>query len=190
MGARLSLSATTRSLPDRSRTPAAFAFDPLDWSLPADAAPPRVDEGLQTTLAGVAARDDARPFNKERASLEELQSLQNTFLQARIVKATPSLFRKLPEALRRERVVAMAAVSADGFSLEYASQQLREDVVVVTVAVRQSGRALQFERDKLRNNIQIATRAAKNDGQALEFASEALRNDGGGASSIWRLLKP
>ena len=99
--------------------------------------------------------------------------------------------------LRSRRGVALAAVTSNGFSLGYASEELCADREVVLAAVTQDGKALQLASEELRADREVVMAAVKQDRWALRLAPEELRADPmllswaklSRAQSLWRQLR-
>ena len=73
----------------------------------------------------------------------------------------------------------LAALTEDGYALEFVSEDLKADKEVVLEAVREEGSAFQFALDDLRKDKEFVLEAVRQNGRALEFASEDLRVDKG-----------
>jgi hypothetical protein len=95
---------------------------------------------------------------------------------SRVVKYGLALYQ-VPEALRADKEVVLAAVTQEGFSLWYASQALRADKEVVLAAVAQNANALNHAAEALRADKEVVLAAVAQHGFALERAAEALRAD-------------
>ena len=72
---------------------------------------------------------------------------------------------------------AMAAVSNDGYALEYASEALKADREVVMAAIENIGYALQYASEELRSDSQFILAAVEKNGYALKYASDVLKAD-------------
>mmetsp|Transcript_100699 Transcript_100699/g.291029 ORF Transcript_100699/g.291029 Transcript_100699/m.291029 type:complete len:371 (+) Transcript_100699:118-1230(+) len=79
--------------------------------------------------------------------------------------------------LRNCREIAMAAVQERGVALEFASQELQADREVAMAAVRHDGMALRFSGPGQRADKEIVFAAVQGTGQAFQFADEALQGD-------------
>ena len=89
----------------------------------------------------------------------------------------PPLLRGLPEALRADREVVLAAVKKQGMALEYAAEPLRSDREVVLAAVKKTGGALRYACPELRDDREVVLAAVRQRGNALHWASARLRGD-------------
>lgn len=83
----------------------------------------------------------------------------------------------LPEDLRKDRDVALAAVKHAGYALIHFSEELRNDKEIALAAVKQDGYALGVVGEKLLGDRDVVLAAVKNAGYALAHASEDLRKD-------------
>jgi len=83
----------------------------------------------------------------------------------------------IPEALREDREVVLAAVKKNGRSLEYAEGGLRADREVVLAAVKQYGQALQFAEGGLEADREVVLAALQQNGLAICYAEGCLRAD-------------
>ena len=79
--------------------------------------------------------------------------------------------------LRHNREIVLAAVTQNGYSLQYASNELQNDREIVLAAVTQDGYALHYASNELRNNREVVLAAVAQNGYALHYASNELRND-------------
>jgi len=77
--------------------------------------------------------------------------------------------------LRKNYDIVLAAISNEGTALYYAAKHLRSNFQIVLAAVSRNGLALQFAVDFVRANFQIVLAAVSNDGLALEYADKALQ---------------
>lgn len=82
-----------------------------------------------------------------------------------------------PEALRADRVLAMAAVRRCGGALQFAAEELRDDRDVVLAAVLDKGMALEYASKELQADAEVVHTAVAQSGLALQFAAETLRAD-------------
>lgn len=80
-------------------------------------------------------------------------------------------------ALKKDREVALAAVSRSGENLAFASKALRNDREVILTAIRNDPFAFQFASETLRSNREIALEAVGRGGNNLAFVGNALGND-------------
>ncbi|CAK9011112.1 Calcium-dependent protein kinase 26 [Durusdinium trenchii] len=78
--------------------------------------------------------------------------------------------------LRGDRDVAMAAVQSDAAALEFVSESLKRDRGVVLAAAQRNGWALAFAPD-LQADKEIVLAAVASNPLSLQFASEELRSD-------------
>jgi len=85
-----------------------------------------------------------------------------------------SLIHTAPFWVRNDKEIMIAAVTQNGWALQYASIELRNDRDVVLVAVSQNGWALQYE---LRDNVKVVISAVTQNGCALYYASNQLCNN-------------
>eukprot|EP00434_Breviolum_minutum_P007549 symbB.v1.2.006664.t2/scaffold372.1/size218212/16 len=83
----------------------------------------------------------------------------------------------LGEELRSDKELVLAAVSANGWCLEFASPLLRADKDVAMVAVQSDAAALEFVSEALRKDPGVVLAAAQRNGWALAFAAPELRAD-------------
>eukprot|EP00747_Dinoflagellata_sp_TGD_P210118 gnl/TRDRNA2_/TRDRNA2_83439_c3_seq1.p1 gnl/TRDRNA2_/TRDRNA2_83439_c3~~gnl/TRDRNA2_/TRDRNA2_83439_c3_seq1.p1 ORF type:complete len:328 (+),score=69.54 gnl/TRDRNA2_/TRDRNA2_83439_c3_seq1:108-986(+) len=71
----------------------------------------------------------------------------------------------------------MAAVTAEGLALEYASPEMRADREVVMAALQQDAWALEFASDELKEDRELVLVAVLKDGQSFVFSGQAARGD-------------
>ncbi|CAJ1338972.1 unnamed protein product, partial [Effrenium voratum] len=83
----------------------------------------------------------------------------------------------LGEELRGDKELVLAAVSANGWCLEFASPALRADKAVALAAVQSDAGALEFASESLRRDRDVVLSAARRNGWALAFAEFELRKD-------------
>jgi hypothetical protein len=83
-------------------------------------------------------------------------------------------FRVPPKELRRDRDVAMLAVTQSGLALAFASKDLWCDRDVVIGAVKQSGRALAHASEDLKCDREVVLEAVKQDGRQADWARAYL----------------
>ena len=65
-------------------------------------------------------------------------------------------------AFNNDEEVVLAAVSKDGFSLEFASERLKNDKKIVLAAASKHGYALKFASEELQNDTKVASIANSN----------------------------
>jgi len=73
--------------------------------------------------------------------------------------------------------VVLAAVTTNGYALEYASDELKADKEIVLAAVTSVGYALQYAADDLKADKEVVLAAVKDEGIALKFALGGLGQD-------------
>ena len=71
----------------------------------------------------------------------------------------------------------LAAVSAHGPTLQFASDELRDDDRVVRAACENDGMSLRFASLRLKGDKTTVLKAVRSKGQALNYAAEALKGD-------------
>ena len=99
-------------------------------------------------------------------------------LVKRTLRECSELLASLPDSLRDDKDVVMAALQWDSEEiLSYASERLRADYDVVLRAVTVDALNLQYASDELRDNREIVLRAVRTYGGVLEDASERLQQD-------------
>ena len=85
--------------------------------------------------------------------------------------------RDLSEDLRADRDVVLAAVSRNGFELQYAADALQSDKTIALVSVRENGLALRYVGPELRADREVVLAAVQHSGSALRYAGEGPRAD-------------
>jgi len=97
------------------------------------------------------------------------------------VKENGNDLQYIPEELKSNEEIVLAAVACKGQALRFAAPCFRSDRKVVWMAVKQSGRALQYASDDLRGSRFLALHAVKychtEHDHVLEFLPAALRDD-------------
>ena len=83
----------------------------------------------------------------------------------------------IPEKLKNNHKVILAAVKEDGYALEYTTNELKGNREIVLAAVEENAFALQYATDELKDNREIVLAAVKKHGTALKFASHNLKGD-------------
>ena len=78
-----------------------------------------------------------------------------------------------------ERDVALAAVTLDGYELQYVKDEFKADPDIVLAAVQHEGRALYYAASELKGDLEIVRAAVKQDWEALEYATPELKADRG-----------
>ena len=73
--------------------------------------------------------------------------------------------------------IVLAAVTAYGCALQYASDDMKNNYDIVLEAVKQNGRALQHASDNIKNNYDIVLAALNQDAYALQHASVDMKNN-------------
>ena len=71
----------------------------------------------------------------------------------------------------------MAAVSQNGYALQFATEELKGDREVVMTAVSQNGCALKFTTEEMKGDREVVMTAVSQNGYALHFATAELRGD-------------
>ena len=81
------------------------------------------------------------------------------------------------QELRSDREIVMAAVSENPYSLQYASEELRSDREIVMTAGIRFGNTLEYALGACLGDREIVMKAVSKNGKLLRFASEELRSD-------------
>ena len=134
------------------------------------------------TIVHLAVESD--PSSLEYAS-ERLFSEPNLIILAlkkwlAIIEKIPNQLRAASEKAQDNREIVLAAVSAEGDTLEYASPRLKDDIELLKIAIDTNNYAhspLKYASTRLRDEKSVVTLAVEKNGHALEFASERLKND-------------
>ena len=95
----------------------------------------------------------------------------------KFVKKNKYNLGKLPECLRDNRGIVLAAIRKDGYALSNASENLQRDDELIRIAVITCGTMLENGSDILKNDKDLVITAVRNDGYALQYASTTLQND-------------
>ena len=85
--------------------------------------------------------------------------------------------RLLPDELRGDREIVLAAVRNNGYELQYAAEELKKDRDIVLTAVAQNGEALRYAAEELQKDREIVLAAVTQNGEALQFAARELKRD-------------
>ncbi|CAJ1443868.1 unnamed protein product [Effrenium voratum] len=83
----------------------------------------------------------------------------------------------LPEELRGDRDIVLAAVKNTGFAVIHAHPELRSDREIALASVSDRGFVLRYLEDSLKADRGVVLAAVGNDGFALRHASDGLRAD-------------
>mmetsp|Transcript_116957 Transcript_116957/g.214252 ORF Transcript_116957/g.214252 Transcript_116957/m.214252 type:complete len:330 (-) Transcript_116957:62-1051(-) len=83
----------------------------------------------------------------------------------------------LSEDLRDDFDVVLAAVTADGFSLQYAGDDLRSDRSIISAALQETGLALQCAPAEAQMDRSVVLEAVRQHGSAMQYAHISLRSD-------------
>merc|ERR1719203_2763196 len=98
------------------------------------------------TTSGDGTQDEAEgaplPVQLVRRSQEVVEALAK--LRAMYSSDVWRWYKRLPEHVRDDREITLAAVAKNGLALRYASAKLREDRDVVLAAIAQNASALQY----------------------------------------------
>ncbi|CAE8626810.1 unnamed protein product, partial [Polarella glacialis] len=86
-------------------------------------------------------------------------------------------FERIPDILKQEKDILLAAIKQKGSLLRGADKKLRKDRHFVMAAVQQDGLALEFASIDMKQNLEIVTAAVSQNGRALDFADEDLQQD-------------
>ena len=71
----------------------------------------------------------------------------------------------------------LAAVTQNGYALQYASETLKNDREIVLAALTRNVRALNYASETLKDDRDIVLAAVTQDGRALKYASDTLKDD-------------
>ncbi|CAK9060148.1 Uncharacterized protein SCF082_LOCUS31727 [Durusdinium trenchii] len=118
--------------------------------------------------AQISAGEERREFHDVGAKTEKEQWTE-------VVRRNGDL-KSVPELLRNDRELVIAAVTKKGSALQFVSADLKNDKEVVLTAVKQSGPALKYAAEDLRKDKEVVMAAVRQNGYALEFAVEELKN--------------
>ncbi|CAB9516150.1 expressed unknown protein [Seminavis robusta] len=83
----------------------------------------------------------------------------------------------VPEAMRNNRSIVLAAVRGAGESLRFASSAFRKDPEIVLSAIETYGEAFRYADDSLKSNRQVVVNAIQRNPVSLSFASDELKRD-------------
>ena len=79
--------------------------------------------------------------------------------------------------LQNDKEIVLEAVQQNGLALQYASENLRKDTDFMLAAVKQNVSMLRYVSEDLKGNTDFMLAAVKQNGEALAYASDELRND-------------
>jgi hypothetical protein len=79
--------------------------------------------------------------------------------------------------MKNDKEVVLAALSQNGYALQYASDTLKNDKEVVLAAVFRDGRSLQFASAAVNNDKNVVLAAMSCNATALGYATDAMKND-------------
>eukprot|EP00971_Amphidinium_carterae_P351380 6492083-Amphidinium_carterae.1 len=99
---------------------------------------------------------------------------------------------RVPQRLRSNRRIVMAALEEDGVALRFAAERLRDDMFLVLLAIERHTYALEYASTRLRNNRIVVTSAVTKNPYAIEASGQELLADEGfmvGPKRLFRLLK-
>lgn len=85
--------------------------------------------------------------------------------------------QRVPEALKSDKQVVLAANKQDGAAFKSAAEALKFDKQFVSAAVKQHGEAFKFAAEALTMDKQFVLAAVRQNGAALEVAAGALKAD-------------
>lgn len=85
--------------------------------------------------------------------------------------------RKLTPNHRKNKTIALAAVTRSGIELQYVMRPLKENFDIVMAAVTNNGLALAYASQTLRKNHEIVLTAVSENGGALQYADRLLTAD-------------
>ena len=77
----------------------------------------------------------------------------------------------------RYREIVLAAVTKNGWALEYASTEMQADREIVLAAVTKNGAALEYASTEMQADRKIVLAAVTKNGAALKFASAEMQAD-------------
>lgn len=80
------------------------------------------------------------------------------------------------ESLKRDREVALAAVTASGSAIQYVDAKLQADREIVEVAIKNGG-SIQYADAKFRADRDLVLAAVALDWKAIKFADDTLKRD-------------
>lgn len=111
----------------------------------------------------------------EIKSLLDAKIFLNRDYNKKIVNYNPMYLRTLRPQMKDDYDVVKLAVSKEGESLQFASDNLRNNNEIVRIAVLNRGTALNYASDKLKDDESIVTLAINQNPLALQFASDRLK---------------
>lgn len=85
--------------------------------------------------------------------------------------------KNIPINFRDDFDIVLVAVSKNGISLEFSSENLKNNYEIVLAAITQNGTSLQYASNELKNNKKIVVFAMNQHQNNFKYASELLRND-------------
>jgi Domain of unknown function (DUF4116) len=93
-----------------------------------------------------------------------------------ITKDDPETLETLGDA-RKNKEIVMAAVTQDGYALEYADESFKKDKDVVMAAVTQNGYALKYADESFKKDKDVVMAAVTYDHSTLQYADRSLKRD-------------
>lgn len=117
----------------------------------------------------VMAKQETMEINKQNI-LDQIKKEEN------ISDLIQFIAYKLPEELKNDKEIALAALKHNNVIFQILPEELRKDRDFISAAVEQDGLILQFI-GEFQNDEQIVFAAVQQNGLALEFASPALKGE-------------
>lgn len=154
-----------------------------------------------TFLANLAHKGNPRNLKKHQigcklyaslpAAVKRSSSLVRQLIE-HAVQNRPQYLRHLPDTLRSDRALALAAVANDGLALQYVKGDVKKDREAVLTAVGQNGSALRHAPKQFRCDPEVVLRAlsAKHctgDHSPLKYADVAVRRTMGADEAYAKL---
>ena len=131
----------------------------------------------------MAAMDSAYSYQKIfKYVSKRLQSHRSVIIKA--VSIDRTVYNSLPKITRFKKQVTLAAVSKDGNSLRFTSNELKDDYQVVKAAIRNAGRSIKYASKRLKDNkklvlLAVSTSSGGLGGSVLMYVSSRLKHDRG-----------
>jgi len=165
------------SLGRAHQAPAARGMRPLKAKVPPKDKEPSSPSSARSSFRRVKPSSDVVGRAKVMAAsvTSETSSARDNWLRRVAVRG--EALSAADMAVRRDRTVALAAVTSCGRALQFASENLRRDREVVLTAVKQDGYALRFAGPGLSSDREVVLAAVAQNGLALSFAEKPLQAD-------------
>lgn len=115
-------------------------------------------------------------FQNDPKFLDEVNDIRNITNAIEMVKKDGLALKFLPEHLKNNYEVCMAAVTNNGLALQYVPKELRENEVILKKALKENGLAIEFVPER-KITKEMAILAVKENGKALKLLPKKYKQD-------------